>query len=468
MKEGAQMATIVVIGGGISGLSVALHIADQRPDLRVRLLEASNRLGGVIHTDRDDGWVCEAGPGAFIDRHPSTRRLIDRLGLSGDIISAGNAIRRRYIRHQGRLHPFPDSPEALARTALLSEKGRRRMQFSPVLPPQSADQTVSEFATAHLGKEAAAMLVDPIVAGIYAGASDQLSARSVLPQLVGLANNGGRVCDALLGQGQGRLGKGSMVSISGGLGSMVEALEAHLGDRIERNRTVTKLRRAPGCWEVSIDDGECIEAEVVVFTAHGHAAKQILGPIDSSLDDNLGRIPSAPVAVVNLGFAPGAIDHPLDGFGYLIPSSEGGSVLGVKWTTSIFPQGRAPEAHTLMQVFVGGTRDPDLVRDVEGVVAAARAEISQTLGIKAKPVHTRVFAHRVGISQYTAGHTERVLAIEKALKRHPGLYLAGTTLHGVGINAVTTQAESVVEALIEHLGPAEARASGLVLVGRPA
>ena len=458
------MRTVVVIGGGISGLSIAMHIADKRPDTRVRLLEASGRLGGVIHTDRSDGWVCEAGPGAFIDRHPSTRRLIERLGLSGDIISAGNAVRRRYIRHQGHLHPFPDSPEALSRTALLSKTGRLRMRFSPVLPPEHSDQTVSEFAAAHLGKEAAAMLVDPIVAGIYAGAPDQLSARSVLPQLVGLADKGGRVCDALLGQGQGRLGKGSMVSISGGLGSLIEALETQLGDRIECNRRVTRLRRGPGHWRVSVDDGECIEAEAVVVTAHGQAALQLLGPIDAGLEDNLSLIPSAPVAVVNLGFSPGSVPHPLDGFGYLIPSSEGGSVLGVKWTTSIFPQGRAPEGHTLMQVFVGGTRGPDLVGDLDGVLSAARAEILQTLGIRKEPVHVRIFPHHAGISQYTSGHASRVAAVEAVLERHPGLFLAGTTLHGVGINAVTTQSEAVAEALISGLSPTFSGQSELSVV----
>jgi oxygen-dependent protoporphyrinogen oxidase len=458
------MRTVVVIGGGISGLSVALHIADQRPDVRIRLLESSDRLGGVIHTDRKEGWVCEAGPGAFIDRHPSTRRLIDRLGLSGDIISAGNAVRRRYIRHQGSLHPFPDSPEALARTALLSEAGRLRMQFSPVLPPARSDQTVSQFATAHLGKEAASILVDPIVAGIYAGAPDQLSARSVLPQLVGLADQGGRVCDALLGQGQGRLGKGSMVSISGGLGALVEALEHELGERIERNRTVTQIRKGPGHWRVDVDDGEIIEAEAVVFTAHGKAAQQLLGPLDAELNENLEQIPSAPVAVVNLGFSPDDIPHPLDGFGYLIPSSEGGSVLGVKWTTSIFPQGRAPEGHTLMQVFVGGTRAPQMVNDVSAVIKAARAEVLQTLGITAAPAHVRVFPHRVGISQYTSGHAERVVAIETALERHRGLYLAGTTLHGVGINACTTHSEAIAEDVVASLEPGLRNDSTLAVV----
>ncbi len=457
------MSTVVVIGGGISGLSAALHISDLRPDVNLRLLEASDRLGGVIRTDRAGGWVCEAGPGAFVDRHPSTRRLVDRLHLAGDIVSPGNAIRRRYIRHEGVLHAFPDSPEALTQTGLMSKAGRLRMQFSPVLPPTEEDRTVSEFAAAPLGEEAAAILVDPIVAGIYAGDPDQLSARSVLPQLVALADKGGRVCDALLGQGQGRLGKGSMVSLSGGLGSLVDALEVELGQTIETNRRVTSLNPIEGAWQLELEDGEQFEADAIIFTAHGRAAKQLLGPIDPVLDAHLEEIPSAPVSVVNLGFAPGDVDHALDGFGYLIPGSEGGSVLGVKWTTSIFPQGRAPLGHTLMQVFVGGTRDPDIVKNAEDTIAAARLELSQTLGITATPVHIRTFPHRVGISQYTRGHAERVDAIERALAKHPGLYLAGTSLHGVGINACTTQSESVARTVVRDL-PAKAQASSLRIV----
>jgi protoporphyrinogen/coproporphyrinogen III oxidase len=445
------MTTVAVIGGGISGLSCALHIADQRPDVNVRVLEASDRLGGTIQTDRTDGWVCEAGPGSFVDRHPSTRQLLERLGLSDDIISAGNAARRRYIRHQAELHPFPDSPEALKRTQLLSQRGRTRMQFSPVLPPDHTDRTVSEFAAAHLGKEAAMMLLDPIVAGIYAGAPDQLSARSVLPQLVGLADRGGRVCDALLGQGQGRLGKGSMVSLSGGLGSLIDALSEALGDRVERKRTVTSIARKSTGWIVTISDGETIEADAVIFTAHGGVAERLLGPLDEALEENLDRIPSVPVAVVNLGFKRSDVKHPLDGFGYLVPSSEGGSVLGVKWTTSIFPVGHAPEGHILMQVFVGGTRNPVLASDLNGAIAAARVELEQTLGITAEPCHVRAFDHCVGIPQYTTGHSLRVHAIETALTKHPGLYLAGTSLHGVGINAATTQAERIAVTVVEDL-----------------
>ena len=457
------MATVVVIGGGISGLSAALHIADKRPDVTVRLLESSNNLGGIIHTDRSDGWICEAGPGAFVDRDPSTRLLLERLGLGDQIISPGNAVRRRYIRHQGRLHPFPDSPEALARTELLSEAGRRRMQLSPVLPPEMGDRPVTEFAAAHLGAEAASILVDPIVAGIYAGTPEQLSARAVLPQLVGLADKGGRVCDALLGQGQGRLGKGSMVSISGGLGTLVEALEDALGDRIEKNRRVSRIHRDDGTWYVTAND-EIIAADAVVLTAHGSVAKELIGPLSPTLDENLNQIPSAPVAVINLGFAPGAVPHPLDGFGYLIPSSEGGSVLGVKWTTSIFPHGRAPEGHTLMQVFIGGTRDPELVEDTQGMIAAARSELSQTLGVTDAPMHVRVFPHRVGISQYTCGHANRVRAIETALKGFPGLHLAGTSLHGVGINACTTQSKAIANDVVGGLKPAKPTVSGLGIV----
>jgi len=445
------MTTVAVIGGGISGLSCALHIADQRPDINVLILEASDRLGGTIHTDRTDGWVCEAGPGSFVDRHPSTRRLLERLGLSGDIVTAGNSVRRRYIRHNAQLHPFPDSPEALKKTALLSERGRRRMQFSPVLPPDEEDRTVSEFAAAHLGKEAAIMLLDPIVAGIYAGAPDQLSARSVLPQLVGLANRGGRVCDALLGQGQGRLGKGSMVSLSGGLGRLIEALTEALGDRIHFRSAVTNIQKNGSTWQLSVVDGETIDADSVVFTAHGQAAERLLGPLDDALDENLDRIPSVPVAVVNLGYKRSDVEHPLDGFGYLVPSSEGGPVLGVKWTTSIFPIGHAPAGHILMQVFVGGTRDPELATQIDGAIQAARTELQQTLGITAEPTHVRAFDHRAGIPQYTTGHSGRVHAIEAALSKHPGLYLAGTSLHGVGINAATTQAERIAKQIVNEL-----------------
>jgi oxygen-dependent protoporphyrinogen oxidase len=450
------MPRVVVIGGGISGLSCALDLIDRRPDISVRLLEASDRLGGTIHTDRDSGFICEAGPGAYIDRDPSTRRLIERLGLTDEVVAAGNAVRRRYIRHDGALHRYPDCPDALSRSDLLSEHGRRRMLLAPLYPALSEgeDWTVSTFARAHLGQEAATMLLDPIVGGIYAGDADQLSAASVLPQLVALAQSGGRVCDALLGQGQGSIGKGSMVSLASGLGRLVDALGDELGDVIELGRPVARISRQGARWQIQIGGAqpESVLADAVICTAHGGAAAQLLGPISPELDTLLQTIPAPAVVVVNLGFEPGAIDHPLDGFGYLVPSTESGPVLGVKWTTSIFPTGRAPAGHKLLQVFLGGVRDSAVAElSPEAQVELAIVELRQTLGLTQRPVHTRAFTHRSGIPQYTVGHRQRTKQIETALDRLPGLYLGGTSLHGVGINACTTSAETLAETVAASL-----------------
>ena len=450
------MPRVVVIGGGISGLSCALGLIDRRPDISVRLLEASHRLGGTIHTDRHNGFVCEAGPGAYIDRDPSTRRLIERLGLTDEVVAAGNAVRRRYIRHDGALHRYPDCPDALSRSDLLSEHGRRRMLLAPLSPALSEgeDWTVSAFAQAHLGHEAATMLLDPIVGGIYAGAADQLSAASVLPQLVALAKSGGRVCDALLGQGQGRIGKGSMVSLASGLGRLIDALGDELGAVVELGRPVTTISQDGTQWQVQVGgtQPENILADAVICTAHGGAAARLLGPISTELDSLLQAIPSPPVVVVNLGFESGAIAHPLDGFGYLVPSTESGPVLGVKWTTSIFPTGRAPAGHSLLQVFLGGVRDATVAKlSPEAQVDLAIAELRQTLGLTQRPVHTRAFTHRSGIPQYTVGHKHRSQQIEAALARLPGLHLGGTSLHGVGINACTTSAETLAETVAASL-----------------
>jgi oxygen-dependent protoporphyrinogen oxidase len=454
------MANVVVIGGGISGLSCALNLVDRRPDLCVRVLEASDRLGGTIHTDRHNGFVCETGPGAYIDRHPSTRRLIERLGLAGEVVAAGNAVRRRYIRHDGQLHRYPDCPEALAQSQLLSEHGRKRMLLAPISAAigEGEDWTVSKFARTHLGAEAATMLLDPIVRGIYAGDADTLSAASVLPQLVGLAKSGGRVCDALLGQGQGRIGKGSMVSLAKGLGQMVDALGQTLSDVVQTHSPVQSISRHGSGWQVRVggQHPEVINADAVICTVHGKAAVELLGPSSPELEGLLETIPSPPVVVVNLGFAAQDITHPLDGFGYLVPSTEGGPVLGVKWTTSIFPTGRAPAGHRLMQVFLGGSQDASTAAlPPEAQIALATSELRQTLGVMAEPVHTRVHTHRSGIPQYTVGHAARTRQIERVLAQLPGLYLGGTSMHGVGINACTTSAELLARAVADSLPHAQ-------------
>jgi len=316
-----------------------------------------------------------------------------------------------------------------------------------------------------LGREAANALLDPVVAGIYAGDPERLSAEAALPQLVGVERAGKSLLEALLrsrekvpSQGSGvspsGVGMRRMVSFKGGMGRLVEALETSLASQIRRNSPVQSIRREGEKWCVEVGGvrPEELRVDVVVSALSAPAAKRVFEPLSPDLSDALGGVPTAPVTVVALGFREIDVPHPMKGFGYLVPSSEKGNVLGVMWSSSMFPSLRAPDGHVLFRVFLGGMRDTDVCqRDDDDLVLRARAHLQRAMGIQAKPRVTELFRHRVGIPQYELGHQARLEKAEKVLFNAPGLFLAGNAFHGVGVNPCTARAELVADQAVSYL-----------------
>jgi oxygen-dependent protoporphyrinogen oxidase len=466
------MQRVIVIGGGISGLACARHIADARPDADVLVLEAGDRTGGVIGTDTSDGSLCEHGPTGFMNHHPSTLALAERLGLRDEVLVACAGMRRRWVFCRGRLHRFPDSPATFLTSDLLSVRARLRVLMEPWVPPAPAgtEETVGGFARRRLGREAAELLVDPLVSGVYAADPDRLSLPAVLPQMAALDGAGdGR------GRGQSVLGhllrtrrgaanqtaaappavaRNRYVSFRRGLGRLVDALADSLGPAVRTRSPVAALYRDGEGWRVRVEGaaGGELSADAVVSATPAAAARRYLGPLDAALDELCARIPYAPLAVVALGYGPDDVPHPLDGFGYLVPSREGERVLGVLWATSIFPAHRRGGGRALLRVIAGGMRDTAICGyDDETLLAGARAHLRQALGITRDPDYWRVFRHPVGLPQYELGHLTRLERAEAALAALPGLYLAGNALRGVGINACTALAERVAGAVVAYL-----------------
>ena len=213
---GASVASAVVIGGGISGLACAWEIQRACPGVNVSVLESSGKAGGNIWTVKGDGWTCESGPAAFLNRDPSTLELADSLGLSGELVTAEEGVRRRYILLNGRLRRFPDTLSSFLSSDLLSIRARARVFMEPLVPPAPLDmeESVADFARRRLGSEAASRLLDPVVAGIYAGDPERLSASASLPQLTGAEQRGKSLLQALVRSREQNAGQGS-VSPSG-------------------------------------------------------------------------------------------------------------------------------------------------------------------------------------------------------------------------------------------------------------
>lgn len=433
----------LIIGGGISGLSLAHALG--RAELQVRLWEASARGGGNVRTDSAEGFVTEAGPHGFVDHEPAMRRLIDSLGLAEKVRPADPVSKKRFVVMDGRLRAVPTSPPAFLKSDLLSWPAKLRVLAEAALPWSSpeGDPSLAHLFRAHFG-DAVSPLVDALQLGLYAGDPNRLSARAAFPKLFELAVANGSII-----RGQIRARKlarqnpppgpespthGRLCSFAGGLGTLVEALAHALGERMETGAKVEHLAPEGDGLRVVRTDGVSAKASKVVLALPAPEAARLLREGFPALADELSGIRHAPLSVVHLGFRKEAFPNPPEGFGFLAPHREGCGVLGAIFTSSIFPE-RAKEGHVLVTCMVGGVRAPERAAlEDEPLRRMAADALGKLLFVSETPVWSRVVRWPAAIPQYDRGHLERLARIEVHLRKHPGLFLLGNAYQGVGLN----------------------------------
>jgi len=452
---------VVVVGGGIAGLAVAWELG-ARPGLlpagaAVHVLEAAPRAGGNIRTERRDGYLCEWGPTGFLDDVPATLDACGRLGLTPRLTRASEAAERRFVVRGGKLRELPSGPVSFLTSDVLSLRGRLRVLREPFVPARRADgdESVFAFARRRIGDEAARVLVDALVTGIWAGDAERLSLRSALPKLAALERDHGGLFRGMLakrGAGGSATGpRGRLTSFPGGLEELPAALAASLGASLHLGRRVAGIERGrSGGFLVSVDGAPSLRAAAVVIACPAWFAAPIVEQLDRALSAEIDAIPTVPVAVLHLGFA--RADAPgLAGFGFLIPRGETASVLGVLLPSNIFP-GRAPEGQVLATVMLGGARDPSAVDATDAVlIDTACSALSDLAGVRAAPRFAYAIRHRRAIPQYVLGHADRLRSIDARLADIPGLFLAGNSYRGIAINACLAEAPSVAEAVAAFL-----------------
>jgi oxygen-dependent protoporphyrinogen oxidase len=463
------MKKVAVVGGGISGLATAYEI-DKRlrasgGHYELRLFEAEARVGGKIGAARRDGFVCEAGPNGFLDSKPSTLNLCRELGIENQLLRSSDAAARRFIFSRGQLHQLPGSPLAFFRSRLLSLPARLRIVgelWAPVSPPGS-DPTVAEFGRRRLGRQAAARLLDPMVAGVFAGDPERLSLGSCFPRIAELERDHKSLIRALLAlqlkrgrrSGGGPAGPGgTLTSFAGGMSVLPDTLAQTLADRVTCRAPLTGVERHAQGYRLSLGaDRQTYDCDAAVLALQAADAVAPLQSLDAELAGVLEQFEYAPVAVVGLGFEQAALQTRLDGFGFLVPGEERRRILGSLWTSSIFAH-RAPDGCVLLRTLIGGARKPELALLPEAqLVELARAELSQILGISAQPVFVQVFQWPRAICQYTVGHRERLERVEARLSALPGLFLTGNSYRGVALNDCTQNAVQVADAVTGYLAP---------------
>jgi len=447
---------IVVVGGGISGLTVAEALLSRGRDVKV--LEAAERAGGPVHSFEEDGFLLETGPQAFLDREGSVRDLAHRLGLEMSLRPASPAAARRYVYTRGALRELPRSPPAFLASSVLPATARLRALLEPLSrrAPAGTDEALGPFMRRHLGDETTAVLVDAMQTGTWAGDVEKLSVRAAFPRLweleqkhrslaLGLWRN--RKVPALQ-PGPGGTPSGRLASFEGGLQSLIGTLAMRLGSRLHTRASVVEITRTGEGYRVELDSGGAIDAAHLVLATSAPASARLLRPLSPDVADALEAIPYAPVGVVHLGFA--AKDAPaLDGFGFLVPNREGRGIMGTIYTSSSFPF-RAPPETALLTTMVGGAHRPELVAlSEDALIAHVQRELGKILDVRTEPLIARAFRWTQGIPQYEVGHTSRVSRIFAGIAELGPLSLVGNAYRGVGLSDCVREATRLAAELAE-------------------
>lgn len=475
---------VVIAGGGITGLTVAHRLlsATRRGEARrpavVTLLEERAQLGGNIRTERQAGFVIDGGPDAWIIAKPQATQLCRELGLGDRLVETIERNRRVYVRRDGELHPLPEGlvltvPTRVlpfARTPLLSWTAKARMALDLLIPRRRSqeDESIGRFVRRRLGREALEQLAEPLLGGIYAGDVDALSIRSTFPQLAEMEDKHGSM---ILGALAARRARGdasgpppsAFHSLLGGVGELVEAVARAVeraGGEIRTGAAVQSIAPAPASpgadgaprFLVRVAGApEPLLADDVVVATPAHAAADALSGLDLDIAAALRLVPYVSTATVLLAYRRADIAHPLDAVGLIVPRPERRRALAATFVSSKWP-GRAPEDSVLIRVFLGGHRDPGAVTPAQSdsaLAAIALEELAELLGIRAKPILTRVFRFERANAQPVLGHAERVRALRERAARHPGLHFAGAAFDGVGIPDCIRQASEIAQAIAD-------------------
>lgn len=487
------MKRVVVVGGGIAGLATAVRLKDEGsavPDgLEVVVLESSDRPGGNIRTDRVQGFIIEQGPNGFLDNVPATPALVRRVGIQDQLQKADSAASNRFLFRDGRLHLLPSGPLSFLRSRVLSLSGRLRVfrePFAQARPPD-IDETIFDFAARRIGTEAASVLVDAMVSGVFAGNVHELSLASSFPKMAAMEEEHGGLVKAMLARMKERKAAkkeveerrargedvaemtqpggpagpgGTLTSFKDGLDTLPRAVAAELGAAVRFGVEVKGVEQVGGPgpagvpargWRVQTESGEALAADAVVVAVPSPRAAPLLRTLDGELADTVGGIHTAGLAVVALAFDAAAMEGEPKGFGFLVPRGTGPRILGCLWDSSIFP-GRAPEGRVLLRAMIGGAHDRSAVSLPENeLVRQVREDLRLTMGLEAEPLFTRVYRWPLGIGQYTVGHAQRLERIHTRLSEMPGLWLAGSSFYGISMNACIEKSEEQAREILAFL-----------------
>jgi len=475
---------VLIVGGGISGLAAAVQLANAGRPLRLTLIEAADRLGGLIATERTDGFTIEHGPDSVLAAKPAAVDLAQRVGIADRLI--GVRAHGSYVAFRGRLVRLPDGmsglvpsrPSALVSTRLLSPQAKVRVLLELLVRRRAAggEESIADFVVRRFGRETYERIAEPLLTGVFAGDGARLSLDATFPRLRALEREHGTVLRGILAERRGakrgtpsasisadHIARGSpFLSFGSGMAELPEAAARWLAGRSRGSLAIDIRLRAPAVAllraaedeapvRIAMMNGEMLKADAIVLATPAGVSARLLAPHDAVLSALLAGIEHASTAAVSLGYPLRCVGRPLNASGYTVPRIEGRAVIACTWSSAKF-SGRAPEEFALFRVFLGGlVHAEDFAQRDDALIACARAELAETTAVSGEPAMVRVTRWPHAIPQYAVGHLRRCAEIEERVALHPWLAIAGNALHGVGIPDCIRSGERAAERILNWL-----------------
>jgi len=459
---------IVVIGGGITGLSAAHRLIELQKeknlDIEVLLIEKSKKLGGPITTIKKGNFLIELGPDMFFTKKPWALELSKRLGLENELIETNESKRGTYVLWQKKLVPVPEGFLMLApskiipflKTPLFSWAGKLRMMLDLFISKKgSTDESLASFVRRRFGNEALERVAQPMIGGIYTADPEKLSLKATMPQFIEMEQKYGSVIKAMLhNKNENRKDSGArysqFLSFKNGMGTLINALKQSLEGCISLNEAVTKISRNEESWEIQTERRN-IEASGVIVTTPSYHTASLAQNFDTELASELASIEYASSSVVIFAYKTKEISHELNEFGFVVPNVEKSDLIACSFSSIKF-DGRAPEDHILIRAFLGGALNPEIVNlDDNQIIDRAKNELEKILGIKGNPEFTLIQRYPDAMPQYHLGHLDKVANIQNRLLEYKGLEIAGNAYSGVGIPECVYSGEQAAENILKVL-----------------